>query len=64
MNAVEVVVHMKVGDRFSLHGHNWTISDLRGATIGQGYIEQYVWNDKHKEVKIKIKENDRLEKIP
>lgn len=63
MNATEIVYFLKIGEIFKLRGRLWKISDYRGGTIGNGYVQILVWNDREEEVLLKVRESDKVERI-
>lgn len=61
MSAVDVIMDLRTGDAFKLRGRRFERSGYYNLTMGDGYMTIPVWNDRGREVLIKIKDTDHVE---
>jgi hypothetical protein len=61
MSAVETVLTLALGQRFTLRGRTYSLSSWSGWSHYEGYSVVPVWNERGRETRIKIKDADRIE---
>lgn len=66
-DAIDIVLGLQTGDKFTLRGRQYTISRYSGTTHMEGRSIIPVWNEKGREVRLTVRPGDKvtnIERVP